>query len=103
MTEFPPYRPDGVWSAVLDMARQIEVNRYVYSDDNWALVAGALQCLAERFELLHGCREQDLARLLRAIAGIEIYFGDPDEDDAASEFTGPGRPSAPEDRSLNGE
>jgi hypothetical protein len=75
MMEFPPYKPDGVWNAVLDATQIVEAGA------GWELIAVALARLADRFELLPGRREQDLARLFKAISRVSFDGFDDEEDD----------------------
>ena len=76
----PPYRPGGPWSALLDAIRIVELAN-IDDDSAWEPIAAAMERLAQLFELLPGCREQDLAQLFRAVSCIPFDIPKDEDDD----------------------
>jgi hypothetical protein len=103
VSEFPNYRPDGPWAAVLDAARVIERVGYQHwrrlRGDDWEIITEQFARLAVQFELLPGQRERDLARLFRAAAEI----GDGGNDDFDDDHVDDNHVDEVEDKPLSGD
>ena len=91
MNEYRNYRPDGVWSLLIEVAARLEARArgwYALDRREREAVNAELEQLATRLELL-GQREADLSRLLRGIAGCfevdEIEIEDEEEAPYADE------------------
>jgi hypothetical protein len=79
VTAYPTYRADGAWAALLDLTQRMV--RFP-ADESPAVLLPSLAQLADRFELMGGIRERDLAELFRAFAAlIELWPEEGEEEE----------------------